>query len=544
MAGIFEPVYRICAAFGMVWLEESEGMQVKDKNILKKTAFIIGAVFACLIIIQHRYVFMYFDDYGYASLSYGWSGNTAGMDYGLKDIFQFLKWHYLKHGGRVLYFFFEIVVFKIGGTALMQIVQAVIIIMISIISGKIVAAVIECGEWQSVSLCLVLYGTLCLRSVRDSAYWYTASVLYVWPLLPLLGCIWFTILIQRKETRLRKWIAVLLTFMAAFSQEQTSVLIIVWIAIHILSVYWEQRQKNEKIHIPDYLILMGISAVVGGAITILAPGNFVRAGEDEYYSKNIVIMLIENAGKIVNCNIGYWNWVFVLIMTVVFGAAAAIYLKNRKILGVACIFAGYYVLERILPGRMQTASLLFGVAVRFVWALYFFGILAVYYYKRKNYLLLSMLIAGICSQGALIVSPIVYTRCHTMMEFILHIILTECIISIGNSDIIRRKRTRTVGFHLCVGFLCIYALCNFGSIIAGYKRNDEINKMNHYKLEEIGESYKDGYDIEEVELYKLYDDRYATNMPYQEGYEYIEGWMKNYYELPQEIRFYWREMKE
>lgn len=68
--------------------------------------------------------------------------------------------------------------------------------------------------------------------------------------------------------------------------------------------------------------------------------------------------------------------------------------------------------------------------------------------------------------------------------------------------------------------------------------------MNHYMLAEAGKSYKAGYEIEKVELYKLYDDRFATNMPYQEGYEYIEGWMKNYYELPQEIRFYWREMKE
>ena len=526
-------------------MEESEGMQVKDKNILKKTAFIIGAVFACLIIIQHRYVFMYFDDYGYAILSYGWSGNTAGMDYGLKDIFQFLKWHYLKHGGRVLYFFFEILMFKIGGTVLMQIVQAVIIIMISIISGKIVAAVIECEEWQSVSLCLVLYGTLCLRSVRDSAYWYTASVLYVWPLLPLLGCIWFTILIQRKETRLRKWVAVILAFMAAFSQEQMSVLITAWIGIHILFVCYEQRQKNERIHIPAYLIWMGISAVAGGAITILAPGNFVRAGtENEYYGKNIVIRTVENAGKIVNCNIGYWNWIFVLIMTVVFGTAAAIYLKNKKVFVLACIFAWYYVLERILPGRMQTASLLFGVAVRFVWALCFFGILFVYYYKRRDYLLLSILIAGICSQAVLIVSPIIYTRCHTVMEFMLHLILAECIISIGKADLIKQDKRKMIRYYSCVGLLCLYAFLNFCSIIGGYKRNDEINKINHYKLTEIGESYKDGYEIEEIELYKLYDDRYATNMPYQEGYEYIEGWMKNYYELPQEIHFYWCEMKE
>lgn len=520
-------------------------MEVNGKSILKKATIVIGIVFACMILIQHRYVSICYDDYGYASLTYGWTENTAGMDYTLREIFNFLKWHYLNHGGRILYFFFEIVMFKTGGTELMQIVQAVIVIVISILSGKIVAETIKCEEWQSISLCLILYGTLCLRSVRDSVYWYTASVLYVWPLLPLLGCIWFTILVRRKETRLRKWAVVLLAFMAAFSQEQTSVLVIVWSVMCILSVCLEQRQENAKIHIPAYLILMGISAVAGGAITIMAPGNFVRAGTcDEYYSKNILIRSIENAGKIINCNIGYWNWVFVLITTIVIGTAAAIYFKSRKILVLACIFAGYYVLERIFPGRMQTVPLLFGVVVRFVWALCFFGILFMYYYKRKNYLLLSLLIAGICSQGAMIVSPSILTRCHTVMEFILHLILAECIISIGNSDFIKQQKRKMVGYYVGVGLLGLYAFCNFCCIIGGYKRNDEINQMNHERLTEAAQSFEAGHDIEEIELYKLYDDRYATNMPYQEGFEYSEWWMKNYYELPGEVRFVWREAEQ
>lgn len=274
-------------------------MKEKHKIILKKMSFIIGAFFICLIMIQHRYVFICFDDYGYASLTYGWTENTAGMDYGMKEIFQFLKWHYLNHGGRILYFFFEIICFKIGGTAFIQIIQATIVIMISILSGKIVAASIKCEEWQSISLCLILYGTLCLRSVRDSVYWYSASVLYVWPLLPLLGCIWCAVLLKKKETHLRKGLFVLMAFMAAFSQEQISVLMIVWITMFILFVGREQKTRNGEIHIPIYLVLAGISALLGGVITIMAPGNFVRAGTcDEYYSKKFLIRTIENAGKL------------------------------------------------------------------------------------------------------------------------------------------------------------------------------------------------------------------------------------------------------
>lgn len=104
MAGVSESAGGVCAACGVVWMDEDEGFGMKDKNKLKKIAFMIGAIFSCLIIIQHQYVVMSFDDYGYASLTYGWTGNTEGMDYTIKNIFQFLKWHYLNHGGRILYF--------------------------------------------------------------------------------------------------------------------------------------------------------------------------------------------------------------------------------------------------------------------------------------------------------------------------------------------------------------------------------------------------------------------------------------------------------
>lgn len=49
-------------------------------------------------------------------------------------------------------------------------------------------------------------------------------------------------------------------------------------------------------------------------------------------------------------------------------------------------------------------------------------------------------------------------------------------------------------------------------------------------------------DFTEVKLQKLYDDTYANRMPYQEGYEFIEEWMKNYYELSNEVEFEWNSL--
>ena len=308
---------------------------------IKKAMIFISFLFGFLILLQHHYVFIVFDDYGYASLSYGWTENKAGMSYALSDIFDFLSWHYFNWGGRCLCFFIEIIILRIGGAELIQITQAVIIILISIISGKIIATMVKCDMWCSIALSLVLYGTINLSTLRDGVYWYSASVSYVWPLLPLLGSIYFYLLLQKRESVFRKCMAVFLVFIAAFSQEQISVLVIIWILSIIFFTFWTERNHQCKRKVPYYLYGMAMSAVIGGIITIVAPGNFARAATtryDEFYSKSILERIVENIENIININIGSYNWVFTLIMTISCGVAVAIYLKNKKIHILTCIF--------------------------------------------------------------------------------------------------------------------------------------------------------------------------------------------------------------
>ena len=43
---------------------------IKIKNIINIG---IWAAFFCFLILQYRKVFLYYDDYGYMSMSYGWT---------------------------------------------------------------------------------------------------------------------------------------------------------------------------------------------------------------------------------------------------------------------------------------------------------------------------------------------------------------------------------------------------------------------------------------------------------------------------------------
>ena len=69
-------------------------IEVNMRTTQKKVLLFVSCLFALLILVQHHYVNFYFDDYGYASLSYAGFDNQAGMQYGLNDILRFLKFHY------------------------------------------------------------------------------------------------------------------------------------------------------------------------------------------------------------------------------------------------------------------------------------------------------------------------------------------------------------------------------------------------------------------------------------------------------------------
>lgn len=270
-------------------------------------------------------------------------------------------------------------------------------------------------------------------------------------------------------------------------------------------------------------------------MTLLAPGNFARANGNrynEFYSKSMIKRLLDNLNSIIDINIGPYNWIFIFLLSVLLGIAVAIYAKKKWICIVSCIFSMYFILE-------QTVSISneFRVFLRVVWIIYYFSILFWYYFKQKKYVFLSLLISGVMSQGMMIISPVVPLRSHTMMEFMLHILFVDCIISIYNN--LDLKRLEKTLYIICLTMTCIYSTHNLMITLTGYKSNYEINQINHYKLVETHKKYLSGCKLTDVILYKLCDDRYAHDMPYHLNSKYIEEWMKSYYELPDELIFNW-----
>lgn len=503
----------------------------------KKKVAIVGVLFGIFFLgvyLQHQFVWLYFDDYGYASLCYGNEQNYMGMQYSLGDVLRYLRWHYLEWGGRILYFFFGILSMK-AGLWCIRLVQSALILGLSVFSYRLIR-----DEGDSVgntvkALGIIFsYGALTIETVYEGTYWFTASVLYVWPLCPLFAAAYC----QRRlrESGDRRYLPAVcgLFFLAAFSYEQTALLTAVYVALY----YWFMALREKGLGKESILVLG--STFLGSGLEILAPGNFARAANDMYAVFNSLSFMgkvRENLPKLLEVNLGYSNRISVLFYLTSGIFCGMLLLWKRGGIACRCNLAAGIVLAALALSAWGMVDRRYFCGVLVLWILWYCVNMTAFLWERKGWLLF-LFYAGLCSQGMMLLTPAVLPRCHIPMEFIMHIVTAYTA-----TEFLRacKGRAATVLAAGLMAGLAVLALHNSAVIAIGYYRNSDINRMNDKSLTRATET-KDGEVPETVVLYRLRDDRYASQMPYE--HQYIEYWMKNYYELPQETVFVWEKADE
>lgn len=504
------------------------------KQVNRKICIIFG-VFFLFLYIQHQFVYMYFDDYGYASLSYGWSGNYKGMDYSLRDILRYLLWHYFCWGGRVFYYFFMIVALKTG-LWFIQIFQAVIIFGITFFSYLLLKTEDENKNVKLAFLLCMFYGMIGLTTFNEGLFWYAAASSYVWPLLPFFAGIFVQKrMLKGEESKRNLILSSVLFFCAGFSQEQVAVLVFVYIVLSYGFVWFIEKRKVKGAW---QNILAG---ALGSGLVILAPGNFVRAGTENNLAFSELSFggkILENFPKILEINLGKDNAIFVL-MLLLSGVLIA-YKLLQKAKDIKKVWAGNLALSiffsigvivswvDIFPVWMEN-TLLVG------WILLYCGNVTIYFWSAQKVVLLTLFYGGICSQGMMIVSPTIPMRCHILFEFILHMIVAVIFVEFMPDS---RSRINLAVLYLLGGI----SLYNIVPITVGYYENYKIQQINNYKLIEKSKRIEAGMDCNAIVLYRLKDDRFASQMPY--NVDFIQYWLKNYYEIPQEVSLIWERLDE
>lgn len=507
--------------------------------IVKNKVFIIFIIFFLLVLLQHQFMWLYHDDYGYASLSYAYNVNgVIGHNFSFNQLLDFLIGHYKVWGGRVLYFSIECILLKFGFVPF-RLVQSIIITGIFYMIYKIVSTISKQQDWKIALMTVVCYGLIEIMVVKSGIFWITASVLYLFPLLPFLCFVyWYTI--KHNYKKIFYIGNALLIFLASFSQEQIAVMSLGYIGL--ITVY--ELYKTKKINWANFGMIL--SSLIGFSILMLAPGNQIRMQHPtsiDFYKLGFIDKIKQNLPQIIYSNFGIYTRLFTLLFFIcicyigyqcikkkygyqLFNKIS--FISNTIILGFTIYKeTGYFnYIVNLTQNEILKIILMAVIILQLLFIIY---TITTYFYCKKSIPVICLFYSAIASQVTMLVAPYFPLRsalCFEIVMFIIFIyIFTDFYYKIKN-----KKRI----FYLMIP-ICMLALLNFCIIVKGYASNNWENYQNHKIMEEASRRIQNGEDISEIKLYKMSNILYSGEQPYMENCDYIKIWMKEYYNLPQDL---------
>lgn len=500
------------------------------------------AVIACilvllllLLLIQHSFVGLYYDDYGNASLSYGYDSSAIpGTDYSVQDLFEWAKYTYNNWGGRILYALILIPLTKYNAV-LFGIVQSIIITLLFLVSYLLASLYTEkkqiriSGLIVAILVFFSLYGDIS----RYGIYWASASVLYVWPLLffVLAAYVYEKACEKYEENRRVGWqyylyVLILVPFVT-LSQEQLGFAFVAWACCQLLL-----RILNKKANKLDIVLL--IWSLVTFALFMIAPGNWKRLADSGDFAKLPIFQkVITNAPKVMvhmlHDGLRYFNVLLAL------AGLLMIWMCKQN---------GKYF--RIVSSVIMIAQIVciirtgVGIADLVVFACFvvdMFLVLLNYYRSHKRRRLLQLYIAGVASICFLLVSPSLQMRSYIpyvcFFTILIGDVFSDFIAEVG-FDSSMKKAVAVVSFTVLAIPSVYCATYNF----MGYSGNSYIQQYNENILR--------SYDGKQERLYLLSygDSRFRAQMPSDEGFGSIGYWIKEYYNIPQGVTLIWKPMEE
>lgn len=518
----------------------------KISNILKKikfdkTIFFIFLAIFILLYFIHSVVYMYFDDFGNAAISYAYvTPGVNGTDYTFEQLLEWAKHIYMEFSGRILYAVLFIIPLLKNGISTYMLIQSIVITLIILYMYKIIIYITNLEKHKEIVpiAIMALYLVIDMLYLQHGTFWASASILYIWPLLPTFAFIYYFMQTNDKFEKKEKYrflmipILIVLSFFATCSQEQIGVGIVAFVVIYIFCKQFKNWKKYLVLDIPILL-----TTIASFLIIFLAPGNWVRMDSNtEFASLNFFEKIALNFPHIMKLIFidPMNNYMIILTLAMIFMIGKIIIdkcIKNNKygylslVIGFVVLVINYLLLQKTLNPEYQKVLLsIFGI----LWFIEMFVVIIIYFKNNKSVEIISISFCALASIFSLLMAP--YMEGRSVLPFIFMMILFDVIVII---DVLKYKEIFST--------MCIYAMLIVVMIVGvrytiknyeGYKSNYGINKLNY----ELLENYKES-DGKKITLYKIANLLYASAMPYNT--EGIEFWMKEYFNIPQDVEFVW-----
>lgn len=511
-------------------------MEIK-KEVRIGTVLVFLAFYVFLV-MQFSKVFIYYDDYGYLSLSYGNTiPDVVGSQYQLSQLLTFMGKHYIYSNGRLFYLFLFPFLYMLGGITAVQAFMASCVLAILLLSYYIVMRCAKPEGWRPMLLagfiCL-LYGTIGILIQRLGSYWFAASFLYVTPAVVflILAVFYYETLEGTAETS-KKAACVVLAFFAAFSQEEWLVAVIGFILMIIAFKIW----KKHRVDAWDFGTLL--AAAVGALPILTSPAVKMRLDQNSGFSNLPFIQkILTNLRNIMNLFFSPDNQNYLaILLTALLALGIHMAVKKTKYRLMYLLYAvltvavsGYLFLKvnrKILaPG---------GHCELMVWILFLYlivtAVLIIQVLYDRNQVLLGMIfLSAILTLACLVMVPELPQR--VLLPFIY---LSYTLLGYLFCVILLERRSLVWGI-LGAAFLAVISVPNLEKIYRGYRVNYEVHQYNDAKIREAVEKSRSGGEkLQKIDLYRNLDALCSCGMVYEESFSFMISWMAEYYDLPYDV---------
>ena len=520
-------------------LERIKRFDINDRRII----YISLILLLVALEIFHSFIGLYYDDYGNAALCYGYDANVNGTDWNLSNLTAWAGWIYMNFSGRIMCGSLLNVLINAGnGPRLFYAIQAVIITVLFYCMYRIIMTLV--GRKDSI---FALVGLVALFFILpDEMYrwtlcWASASVLYIWRMLTFFAIILIQFRLDNDEIseNKKRILAVIISIFVvftAFSHEQTGLSITIYLVLYTI---WQRVQKQFKVR----NLVFSVLSIIAYAFLFFAPGNWVRMdGNTDFAQLSFLGKIAFQYKPLMECIFRKEFIVIYLCITVFMTYYSWVETRKcKKYLGINLSSIVSLVLILVLYDNLKKNDSRVLVICGTAYLISIFICLIWYNYIKNRPIMTIMLIASAASAFCVLISPSLPIRCFT--EWILVISMMLCIMAcdwkeykdyvylclvVGDKNI----KIRNIIVMIVYIYICMIASQTFIRYNLGYLSNKETLLKNDKILSEYnGEG--------ELYLHKIPNDIYAPAMPYHVGFDYIEYWMKQYYDIPNEVAFHW-----
>lgn len=503
-------------------------------NKWKHSNLACAAVFAGMLLfllLQFSHVMVYFDDYGYYSLSYGMETAAGGHTYTFSQLWSFLKAHYFDVNGRIPGYVLWLSLYCIGGLPLVQISAAGIVTLILVLLWKFIgqkehpigAAILVCA----------FYGLFSINLQRQGTYWFAAFFQYVAPVAPLIG---FLILYFKGRATGFSWkqqLALLgLVVLSAYSQEQLSVTVTFMMCLLVLFELVDKRLK-------PYHGLWVLVAAACVAALLLSPSSQDRAAGSGYtFMEQLVYSTYRTITSFFAADL---QLLIVLLYLAVLGFSVSMYVSDKGFLKFLDVCSGLLsvgsiglyccapALEALGALTLNRYYLVIAVGVPAV------SLVAIqvmrYYWKSGSSARLLLFMTAVGSVGCLCMVPEVPARLLIPSWLLLFPLLADGLF-LSAAGI--QKHSAGLAKPYLALMCSLIALCSASNalwIYNGYADNLEAYEYNNAQLTAAAQLEADGVAVEKLYLRTMPNPDCAAALPYHAEVTYMKHWMKYFYEF-------------